>query len=193
MPKLIFTDRVIYERIKEMTVKEFVELASNKRMDVAGIKKYVNYGEKYDIAKRLVTATCFDENNNIKLNSPSQYMLYRLSLVNTWTAIDVDFTHGIEEFDILSQNGILDDIIKKIPEKEIKEFDMLVKLIQSDLLYNTATPQAYISSQVEKFATLTNTVLSPLIEKLADEIKNLDDSKIEKLSRQINAIVKRIK
>ena len=193
MPKLIFTDRVIYERIKEMTVKEFVELASNKRMDVAGIKKYVNYGEKYDIAKRLVTATCFDENNNIKLNSPSQYMLYRLSLVNTWTAIDVDFTHGIEEFDILSQNGILDDIIKKIPEKEIKEFDMLVKLIQSDLLYNTATHQAYISSQVEKFATLTNTVLSPLIEKLADEIKNLDDSKIEKLSRQINAIVKRIK
>ena len=176
-----------------MTVKEFVELASNKRMDVAGIKKYVNYGEKYDIAKRLVTATCFDENNNIKLNSPSQYMLYRLSLVNTWTAIDVDFTHGIEEFDILSQNGIFDDIIKEIPEKEIKEFDMLVKLIQSDLLYNTASPQAYISSQVEKFATLTNTILSPLIEKLTDEIKNLDDSKIEKLSRQINAIVKRIK
>lgn len=193
MPKLIFTDRVIYERIKEMTVKEFVELASNKRMDVAGIKKYVNYGEKYDIAKRLVTATCFDENNNIKLNSPSQYMLYRLSLVNTWTAIDVDFTHGIEEFDILSQNGILDDIIKEIPEKEIKEFDMLVKLIQSDLLYNTTTPQAYISSQVEKFAALTNTILSPLIEKLTDEVKNLDDSKIEKLSRQINAIVKRIK
>lgn len=193
MPKLNSIDRVIYEGIKEMTVKEFVELASNKRMDVAEIKKYVNYGEKYDIAKRLITATCFDENNNIKLNSPSQYMLYKLSLVNTWTAIDVDFTHGIEEFDILSQNGILDDIIKEIPEKEIKEFDMLVKLIQSDLLYNTATPQAYISSQVEKFAALTNTILSPLIEKLTDEIKNLDDSKIEKLSRQINAIVKRIK
>ena len=80
-----------------------------------------------------------------------------------------------------------------IPEKEITEFKMICDMKKSDMLQNKYENHAFIADQVDRFGTLIGVTLKPVLDKLATELENMDDSKIEKLSKALERGLKRIK
>lgn len=86
-----------------MTVNEFIEEYNKQINDDAKtkfIKKhivtdYVNYEEKIVLCKNVINASTYvlDENGSysdiIKFNTPTRYMLYTLTIIDTYTDIDV--------------------------------------------------------------------------------------------------------
>ena len=53
-----------------------------------------------------------------------------------------------------------------IPKGEFDEFNRLCDYAVADLLYNTNSPEAFISSQIERISTILGAFLNPLGEKL---------------------------
>lgn len=175
-----------------MTVKEFIE--NGCKADTLNVKEYIPYLEKVTRAETLVKKTSFDDNGDLKLNTPAKYMFHTLTIVDMYTDIDVDFTNAPEEYDLLRKSNIDTTVIfNAIPKNELEEFDMLVDMIAKDLVFNVGTPQAYISRQVERFTTIASTTLTPVLEKLGDQIENLDDKQIEKLGKTLNKAFKVVK
>lgn len=187
---------------KKYTVKDFCKKyndAKSEELKFALIKSvinpaYVAYEEKITICKKIVDASYYikTEKNGIEtkklhINSPFQYMGYCLWLVNKYTNIEIDFKNSLEEFNLLNKSELLDIIYSSIPEKEIKEFKMILDMVSSDVIQNEYEAHAFINNQVDRFGELFGIVLKPAIEQLASVIENMDEKTIEKIVNKLNS------
>ena len=57
----------------------------------------------------------------------------------------------------------------------------------SDTLSYYDSPQKFVSDQVERFGTLIGVTLNPFLEKLADQLGELDEEHIDKLAKIVAA------
>ena len=181
-----------------MKTKEFVEKFNkltneeNKGKLVKSIVKtdYLPFVEKCNVCQRIVKATYYHKGEDgvvrLHIDSASNYMLYCLCIVDEYTSIDVDFKDAIAEFDLLNKYGIIDIVSSYIPEKEMKELNMLLEMKGGDVLKNEYELHSFISNQVERFGSLIGINATPALEKLADAINNLDENKIEKIVKLID-------
>ena len=58
---------------------------------------------------------------------------------------------------------------------------------------NYSTPQAFISNQIERITTISSATLKPVFDKIANELANMDDAKIEKIIKVLDKGLKRVK
>lgn len=194
-----------------MTVREFVEgyrktsdnLKDRYVKEKLEIKNYISFADKCNLAKRIVKATTYEKDldgkdtGNIKINSISRYLLFTLSIIDNYTNIDVDFGNVIEEYDLFKSNGLLELFIgsenQLIPESEYFEVQTILNMTLDDTVQNNMSTQAFIQNQVTRFGTLLGVTLSPIMDKLAESINDMDEKTIEKMSSQIEKMLKRIK
>ena len=80
-----------------------------------------------------------------------------------------------------------------IPANEISELRGMIDLKQRDTMTNQYEIHSYISNQIEHITEVGSVVLKPILDKLATELENMDDSKIEKLSKALERGLKRVK
>ena len=67
----------------------------------------------------------------------------------------------------------------------------MIDLKQRDTMTNQYEIHSYISNQIERITEVGSVVLKPVLDKLANELENMDDSKIEKLSKALERGLKR--
>ena len=179
---------------KEYTVKEFVEKYVNLINDTAKakfleynlfIKNYIPVNTKVVHADLIAKNTSFDKDSNFKVNSPARLILGNLECINLYTNITVDFKNMDTEYDLLKTSGIYDYVIEILPEKDVAEFCTFIDLSCSDLERNYNSPHAYVSREVEKFGTLIGVSATPILNKISDEIENLDEEKTDKIAKAI--------
>ena len=158
------------------------------------IKTYLPFLTKVTLADKLAKVTTLDKDtDNINLKSDVNYLLFCRMIIEQYTDLQVETEGFYEEYDLLNESGLLDKIMQMIPEKEIKEFKMIVDMKKDDLLFNQSTPKAFINQQIERITNIASVTLKPVLDKLATELENMDDSKIEKLSKVLEKGLKRIK
>jgi hypothetical protein len=205
-----------------MKIKEFCEKYKNAVNDKAKqlvikdnlkVKDYLPFKEKLNIIDRVVQPTVFKfeeyttptgetrrrSSGQVKVDSITrQIFFYRLVIENyTNLEVDEDFT---EDYDALKQSGVLYELFSTteeheslVPVSELVELNRMIEMKVDDILTNTYEIHSYISSQVDRFSTLTGTVLKPVLDKLVDEIEHLDDDKVNKLTSNIEKMFKRVK
>lgn len=178
---------------KKYTVKDFCKkYIDAKNVETRGILvksimcvDYIPYERKITICEKIIESTYYTKDaNGIKkmhINSPAQYMLYCLNLVNEYTSIKVDFSASLEEFNLLNKNGLLDMITSFLHERELKEFRMILDMVKSDTMQNECEIHSFIRGQVERFGELIGTVIEPVFEQLNEAVKNMDEKTINKL------------
>lgn len=194
-----------------MTVKEFVDgykktsdnLKNRYIKEKLEIKSYINFVDKCNLAERVIKASTYEKDidgkdtGNIKINSISRYLLFTLSIIDMYTNIDVDFSHSIDEYDLLKSNNLLELFIgsenQLIPESEYFEVQAILNMTLDDTIQNNMSTQAFIQNQVTRFGTLIGITFSPIMDKLADSINGMDESTVEKIGNQIEKMLKRIK
>lgn len=209
--------------MEKIKVKQFCEEYSNRATeslkkqylrDALKITPYVSIIKKDAYAQIIVNRSMYEQedyvNENgetkrhstgrIKVNSVAQYVQFCRFVIELYTNLDIGKGDFIEEYDALSSTGLMDMLIigsdntePLIPVNEIREFRTILDMKVKDAITNSYEPHAFISNQVERFGTLTGTILKPVLDKIAAEIESMDEIKIEKLMKAIDKGIKRIK
>lgn len=182
---------------EKITVKEFVDKYNTLQSDKLKedyVKSIVNstylpFENKVAICEKIVDSSYYIktkgtdgvERKKMHVNSPANYMLYCLNIVDNYTNISIDFKNSLEEFNILNKDGLFDLISIYISEREKKEFRMILDMVENDLIQNEYEVHAFISNQVERFGNLASATLSPLLKQLIQGIDNMDEKTVDKL------------
>lgn len=147
---------------------------------------YVSYEMKITICEMILENSYYKktevngiEVKKLHVNSPAQYMLYCLNLIKYYTNITVDFSKSLEEFNMLNECGLLDILCNYIPEKELKEFRMILDMLENDIMQNKYETHAFISNQVERFGELFGRVAKPALDRLSEVLENMDEKKVD--------------
>ena len=205
-----------------MKIKEFCKEYSNRIDKLKGdylkenlkITTYLPFIKKDALAQNIVNATTYKfedytkedgttgrrRTNQIQVNSTAQMLLFYRVIIENYTDLEVETEGFYEEYDALNESGILFELTADfeghpslIPAKEISELRGMVDLKQRDIMTNQYEIHSYISNQIERITEVGSIVLKPVLDKLATELENMDDSKIEKLSKALERGLKRIK
>ena len=170
-----------------------IEQAKKALIEKAMNAHYVPYEMKITICEKIVESSYYKKNEDEKIkrlhiNSPAQYMLYCLNLIKQYTNIKIDFGKALEEFNLLNECGLLDVILSNIPERELKEFRMILDMVESDVLQNEYEIHSFVSNQVERFGELAGVVLKPAIEQLSKTMENMDEKTIDKMVGKLKSL-----
>ena len=169
-----------------MTAFKFrkTEEEKEKMVDEHIKNEYVPYEKKADVAKAIVDS-CFwqketgddgVERKTLHVDSVAKHMLSCMSIIDLYTDIERQKSGGkmLEDFNLLNSSGVLDMVIRKIDQREFKEFNMILQMTIDDLMTNEYENHAYITKQVDRFGALISTALSPIISEIDfDKIENL--------------------
>ena len=135
----------------------------------------------------------FRKTDNIHVNSFVQYMLFVREVIEKYTNLvwsnDGNYT---ADYDLLKSSGLLDklmvgevvdrkEIPSLIPASEISEIKTLIDMHKSDIIQNTYDPHAYISRQIERFGTLANITIEPLMKLIEQKIEGIPKEDINKV------------
>lgn len=205
-----------------MKIKEFCKEYSNRIDKLKGdylkenmkITTYLPFIKKDALAQNIVNATTYKfedytkedgttgrrKTNQIQVNSTAQMLLFYRVIIENYTDLEVETEGFYEEYDALNESGVLFELTADfeghpslIPAKEISELRGMIDLKQRDIMTNQYEIHSYISNQIERITEVGSVVLKPVLDKLATELENMDDSKIEKLSKILERGLKRIK
>lgn len=170
------------------------------------IKTYLPILNKITVAERIADVVCFEHEKyttesgeeksrstmNVQVNTPVQYLLTCRAIVESYTDLEIEDTSFYKEFDALQENGVMDKILRTIPNDELKNFEAIVNMKREDILYNHGTVKGFISDKVERIAMISSTVLKPAMDKIATELQNMDDDKIMKLSDRFSKVIEKV-
>jgi hypothetical protein len=188
-----------------MTITEFCDgynkmvsdkLKSTYVKDNLKVKQYVPFEDKVNLVDRITQITMHEYNKdgtptgNIRVDSISRYMLFTLNLIDKYTNLKVDFNNSFAEYDQLASNGLLKEIVGAIPENEVSDFQTLLNMKVDDTITNELSTHAFISGQVTRVVTLLTTAFKPALDRLTDELDNLDEDKIDKLGKLLDRFVR---
>lgn len=186
---------------KKYTVEEFCKKYNETNIDQVKeglVNKvmnphYVSYEMKITICEMILENSYYKktevngvEVKKLHINSPAQYMLYCLNLVRYYTNIIVDFSKALEEFNMLNECGLLDVIISHIPERELKEFRMILDMVEKDTIQNEYETHAFISNQVERFVELFGRIAKPAFDRLNEVLENMNEKDVDKMMNKLN-------
>lgn len=186
-----------------MTIKNLVETYSNfvtenlKKdylKDNLKITAYVPFVKKVTYATTLAQNTMVDkEAGNIRVSSESNYLFFVRSIIELYTNLEIENGAFYDEYDLLNESGVLDKIMQMIPQKEINEFKMICDMKREDIIFNQSTPKAFISQQIERVSAILSVTLKPVLEKIFDQLDNMDEKDLDKIAKALERGLKRVK
>ena len=190
------------DRLKEDYLKENLKITT-----------YLPFVKKDALAQNIVNATTYKfedyikedgtterrRTNQIQVNSTAQMLLFYRVIIENYTDLEVETEGFYEEYDALNESGVLFELTADfeghpslIPAREISELRGMVDLKQRDIMTNQYEIHSYISNQIERIAEIGSIVLKPVLDKLATELENMDDSKISKIEKSFDRLLKKI-
>lgn len=208
--------------IKKIGIKEFCaeyikripQMQENYIEENLVITPYLPFIKKDSLAGKLVDISTYvfedytkeDGNigrrktNKIEVNSTGQYLLFCRLVIENYTNLTVETEGFYEEYDALKECGLLDKLMVStetraslIPMDEIAELRALIDFKQKDAIFNATEIHNYIGSQVERFGTLLGVTLKPVMDKIAENLENMTEQDVEKLSKKVDKVMKRVK
>lgn len=210
------------ETNKTISIKKFVneyakrvpQLQETYIKDNLVITPYVPFIKKDALADKLVDISTYvfedyvkedktigrRKTDKIRVNSTAQYLLFCRLVIENYTNLTVETEGFYEEYDALKECGLLDKLMVNtetraslIPMDEIAELRALIDFKQKDAIFNATEIHNYIGSQVEKFGTLLGVTLKPVMDKIAENLENMTEQDVEKLSKKVDKVMKRVK
>lgn len=167
-----------------MKVQEFVDKYNsytNSKLKEDYVKnsiknEYISYTEKSAICSRIVNATMHKSVSDGKTNkeifycdSANRFILFQIWLIQTYTDIQFsDGENGIREFELLDSLSLNDLIISNIPEREYKNFEVILNMKVDDASINENNFIQYIDTKIDAIRLFFDTFGDSITEVLKD-------------------------
>ena len=178
------------DRIKFVSVKEFVKALTNRSSDDArrvylegtlAVKDYERYEVVCAICDQIIASSYFTADGQFKVDSCKKYLMYVSALLNTYTNIRFDENDALGDFNLLQRYGLVDIIINYIPDAQVAMFDSVLNMKSNDLITNYYEPHAFVKEQVVKFAPLIHGWIDSFLNMAENVVKEIDINKIKEL------------
>lgn len=151
-----------YNKIKddEISKKEF--LCQRKTSD------YVLFEVKVDVCEKVLDATNHEEVGGVKVwrkHSAYQYIIFTQQLLGLYTDIEFADDSFMADFNALNKEGLIDELINIIPEKEFNEFQFVMGLCSDDLESNERNIMSLVDGIGQIVSAVSNADTSAIEEK----------------------------
>lgn len=163
-------DRLQSSQAKERYLKEKVKYI-----------EYTNFEVVCFYVDRIIANSMFDKNGDIKVDSCQKYLQYIFTLLSFYTNIDIHAEQWILEFNKLRRYGLLEEIIKGIPETEVNTLDAVLEMKSNDAMTNYYNIQNWATKKLGDFYPFIAKGVNEVLESLAKNIENLDENKIRQI------------
>lgn len=164
-----------------MKIEEFIEkfkkVTSEKNGNIQAFMKkiikadYVTYADKINKSTRIINYAFYGQDGNFRINTPVKYLLYILTLISTYTVIEIDYEHGMECYDALNAVGAIDVLRAAMPTAEVQEFDIILSMMEGDLLENERSLVSYVENKMKVLTEMLNGIDLEKISKALEEVK----------------------
>jgi len=185
-----------------ITVKKLIEglkktagdnLKEKYLNDNIRIVSYVGYSSKVALAQMVVNvSTIVPGTNELKINSPSRYLMHVYALIKNYTNISISEKNINEEYDMLKEYGLIEYIMESIPESELAEFQTISSMVYEDLLSNRMSAQSFIKECLSKVSVDIGSILGDGLTNLTTVIENLDAQQVDKILKKLAKFAKKI-
>lgn len=181
------------DRVKFVTVKEFVKALTNRSSDDArrvylegtlAVKDYERYEVVCVICDQIIANSYFTTDGQFKVDSCKKYLMYVGALLNTYTNIKFDENDALGDFNLLQQYGLVDVIISYIPETQVAMFDSVLNMKSNDLMTNYYEPHAFVREQVVKFAPLIHKWIEGFLGAAEGVLEKVDMNKVKEIVKK---------
>lgn len=196
MKKSIIEFCEAYKAKKFMTTKNGVDERQEYLKKELEVKEYIPFAKKRDICKKIINACCTkDSSGLIKVDSVSRYMIFTISIISAYTALE--FSSGddeefdsLDEYDMLCQNGLLNPILAAIGEEYVTCNNML-NMMMEDVIANNNTVEAVFGRALDKVSDSIDEFINVLADKVEEMNLDLDQIDIDKYKGLIDLIPKK--
>ena len=172
---------------KKYTLKEFLKECKTNGLpnlkDVLNID-YIPYIKKAEICAKIVNQAYYQKDEvtgtkKLHITSTIDYVLFKMSLIDMYTVVKVDFKNVMDEYDTLKKKRLLDFLLGAIDKEEYNEFEYILKMTKEDCLKNEYHAGAYIANRIQDISLALGTTLAPVLETLSKNLENIDENKIQ--------------
>lgn len=133
---------------------------------------YVPFTDKLALVTRIVKATTEDEEGTFRQSSPVRYVLLVMEIIKAYTCLDIrSGLEMYEDYDILNKDGLIEEILAVIPDKEYAEFKTLTTMVQDDIIANKYESHVFFTELVTNFIDGAD----DFMEKVASALSELPD------------------
>ena len=152
-------------RAKDKTFEDFIK----KHI----VNDYVPFLEKCVWCDGIINGSCHfkdGENEFIRINSATRYIVFVMRIISLYTDIEIDFENAafIDQYDQLNRVGAINDLISGIPENEYSEFSTILNMKMDDFRDNEYSVASLLYN-FKKSMALTNDIINKALEN--DEFK----------------------
>jgi hypothetical protein len=172
-----------------MKITEFVETIKEdtiSMMDLIATKKYIPSSEKIRIAKEVMDFSIEYDRGFVKFDSYKKHLVFTFGIIEAHT--DLRFADGwtnkMQEYDILCENELLDEIIDTF-RKDYETSLEVLNMMCDDLIADNS-----IEASVAKLTQSISENLDVFVGTLTDKLENLDIEKIIPKDLDLNKLTK---
>lgn len=139
---------------------------------------YTNFEVVCGYADIIIAQSMFNKNGDILMDSCKKYLLYIYTLIAFYTNINVHANNWTKEFNSICRYGLLDKIIKLIPESEIAILDAVLEMKTGDVNINYYNMQNWLTKKLGDFYPYIAKSLDSFLNNSQGILENLDEDKI---------------
>ena len=163
-----------------MKIDEFIKKynsAKDKEKFLSGCitTQYVPYHEKMTDCEMIIISTTKID-NKFRINSPMRFMLFITTLLSRYTEIGED-EDILTVFETLDENGLIDQIVSKIPEKEYTSYNTILNMELDDYMENNRSVTAYISNKLKELEIPIKTLMETIKNNVPQDVLEVADNK----------------
>ena len=140
---------------------------------------YTNFEVVCGYADIIIAQSMFNKNGDILIDSCKKYLLYIYTLIAFYTNINVHANSWIKEFNSICRYGLLDEIIKLIPESEKVTLDAILDMKTGDVSINYYNVQNWLTKKLGEFYPHISKGINILLENAGDFLKKIDSKDID--------------
>ena len=137
-----------------MKVDELIRLSGNGRKEYDFsqriVRKYMPYGEKCALVKSIVDCTSYEDivgKKVYKRNTKSMLFVFMMKVISSYTDLEFEQENAVIVYDALMETGIMDNLLKCIPESELHILHDMLDMQRSDVEFNTRSLVAYLETK----------------------------------------------
>ena len=192
-----------------MTIKEFVEnYKAKKFMTISKngvdekieylkkeleLKEYIPFADKRELCANVLEACCTKEGGLIKVDSVTRYIIFTISIISTYTALE--FSSGeeydsLDEYDMLCEAGLLNPILALIGD-EYATCNNMLNMMMEDVIANNNTVEAVIGHALGKVSDSLDDLIGVFAEKVEEMELDLSQIDINKYKGLLDLLPKK--
>lgn len=129
----------VNEFIKEFNDVKDDEISKREFLCHRKTTDYVLFEVKVDICEKILSATSHETTNGITIwhkRTAYEYIVFTQQLLGLYTDIEFTDDNFMAEFNELNKEGLIDELLSVIPEKEFNEFNFVKAMCEDDLESN---------------------------------------------------------